>query len=94
VVFFSMISAPGSPAYERVRQMENLAPRMEKRYAAMEQVAKAGILTRACMMPILPGVCDTDENLEASVRWTAEHGGRSGGRDTWQAQCLAGRIEA
>jgi DNA repair photolyase len=35
VVFFSIISAPDSPTCERVRQMENLAPRMEKRYAAM-----------------------------------------------------------
>jgi len=34
VVFSSMISAPDSPTYERVRQMENLAPHMEKRYAA------------------------------------------------------------
>jgi len=25
--------------------MENLAPKMERRYAAMEEVAKAGILT-------------------------------------------------
>ncbi len=76
VVFFSLISSPDSPTYERVRQMENLAPRVEKRYAAMERIAKAGILTGACMMPILPGLCDTDENLEATVRWTAEHGGR------------------
>jgi DNA repair photolyase len=76
VVFFSLISAPDSPSYERVRQMEALAPAMEKRYATMEQVAKAGILTGTCMMPILPGLCDTDENLEATVRWTAERGGR------------------
>ena len=86
VVFFSMISAPDSPTYERVRQMENLAPRMEKRYAAMEQIAKAGILTGISMMPIpaaqrsgmpiLPGLCDTDENLEATIRCTANHGGR------------------
>ena len=76
VVFFSLISAPDSPTYERVRQMEALAPAMEKRYAAMEQVAKTGILTGTCMMPILPGLCDTDENLEATVRWTAEHGGQ------------------
>ena len=76
VVFFSMISAPDSPGYERVRQMENLAPRMEKRYAAMEQIAKAGILTGISMMPILPGLCDTDENLEATIRCTANHGGR------------------
>jgi len=76
VVFFSMISAPDSPTYERVRQMENLAPRMEKRYAAMEQIAKAGILTGISMMPILPGLCDTDENLEATIRCTANHGGK------------------
>jgi len=76
VVFFSLISSPDSPTYERIRQMEHLAPRMEKRYAAMEQIAKAGILTGISMMPILPGLCDTDENLEATVRWTAEHGGR------------------
>jgi DNA repair photolyase len=76
VVFFSLISAPDSPAYERVCHMENLAPRMEKCYAATEQIAKAGILTGISMMPILPGLCDTDENLEATVRWTAEHGGR------------------
>ena len=76
VVFFSMISAPDSPSYERVRQMENQAPRMEKRYAAMEAVAKAGILTGISMMPILPGVCDTGENLEATIRCTANHGGQ------------------
>jgi hypothetical protein len=28
------------------------------------------------MMPILPGLCDADANLEAVVRWTADHGGR------------------
>jgi DNA repair photolyase len=79
VVFFSMISAPASPTYERVRLMD-LRPgsahsRGLKRYAAMEQIARAGILTGTCMMPILPGLCDTDENLEATVRWTPEHGG-------------------
>ena len=76
VVFFSMISAPDSPTCERVRQMGGPAPRMEKRYAAMEQIAKAGILTGISMMPIRPGLCDTDENLEATVRCTANHGGR------------------
>jgi DNA repair photolyase len=28
------------------------------------------------MMPILPGLCDDDDNLENVVRWTAEHGGQ------------------
>jgi DNA repair photolyase len=41
----------------------------------MEQIAKAGILTGISTMPILPGLCDTDENLEATVRWAAQHGG-------------------
>ncbi len=27
-------------------------------------------------MPILPGMCDDDANLEAVVRWTAENGGK------------------
>lgn len=31
VVIFSIISAPDSPAYERVREMENLSPKMEPR---------------------------------------------------------------
>lgn len=36
VVFFSMISAPDSPTYQRVRQTDNLAPPPEERFAAME----------------------------------------------------------
>jgi DNA repair photolyase len=75
VVFFSIIYTPDSAHRQRLRQMERLAPPPAKRFAAMEQFAKAGILTGTCMMPILPELCDTDENLEAVVRWTAEHGG-------------------
>lgn len=55
---------------------------METRHAAMEQIARTGISMMSIPaaerrgMPILPGLCDTDENLEATVRWTANHGGR------------------
>jgi DNA repair photolyase len=76
VVAFSIISTPDSPNYARVRQMENLAPPPEKRFAAMEQLAKAGLLTGICFMPILPGLCDNDENLRQVIRWTADHGGQ------------------
>jgi DNA repair photolyase len=76
VVFFSIIYTPDSGQRDRLRQMENLAPPPEKRFAAMEQVARAGMLTGTCMMPILSGLCDTEENLESVVRWTAEHGGK------------------
>ncbi len=55
--------------------MEQLAPPPEKRFAAEEQFAQAGILTGTCRKPVLPDLCDTDENSESIVRWTAEHGG-------------------
>jgi DNA repair photolyase len=76
VVVFSIISAPGSPNHERARAMEGLAPPAEKRFAAMTQIAQAGILTGTCLMPILPGICDDDANLANVVRRTAESGGR------------------
>jgi DNA repair photolyase len=76
VVAFSIISTPDSPNYERVREMECLAPPVEKRFAAMEQLARAGILTGTCMMPILPKLCDEDANLQYVTKWTAEHGGQ------------------
>jgi len=76
VVAFSVISTPDSPGYDRVCQLERLSPPSKKRFAAMEKIAKAGILTGVCAMPLLPGVCDDDETLENIVRWTADHGGK------------------
>jgi DNA repair photolyase len=98
VVFFGTISALfsfdkntlDSPTYERVRQKENLAPRMEKRCAAMEQVAKAGILTGISIMPVLPGLCDAGENLEVTIRCATNQGGRfviAGGLTLADQQC-------
>jgi len=76
VVAFSIISTPDSPNFARIRQIEHLAPPPEKRFAAMEAFARAGILTGTCFMPILPGLCDDDTNLEAVIAWTAGHGGK------------------
>ncbi len=76
VVAFSIISAPASPAYAQVCQMEHLAPPAEKRFAAMEKLALSGIPTGICAMPLLPGLCDTRQNLEAVVRATADRGGK------------------
>ena len=76
VVAFSIISTPDSPNHTRVCQLEHLAPPSEERFAAMEKFARAGILTGTCFMPILPGLCDEDANLEAVIRWTADHGGK------------------
>ncbi len=76
VVAFSVISTPESPNHPRVRAMERLAPPPEKRFAAMEAFSKAGLLTGTSFMPILPGLCDDEANLEAVIRRTADAGGR------------------
>ena len=76
VVFSSIVSTPDSKHCERVCQMERLASPARKRFEAMEQSVRAGILTGTCMMPILPGLCDDDANLQDVVRWTADHGGQ------------------
>jgi DNA repair photolyase len=76
VTAFSIIYTPESPEAGRIRQMEHLAPPPEKRFAAMEKLAAAGIPTGTCLMPVLPGLCDDLANLEAVVRWTANHGGQ------------------
>lgn len=76
IVAFSLITTPDSPNYARVRQMEHLTPPPAKRFKAMEQCAKAGLVTGACCMPILPGLSDDEGTLRNVVRWTAEHGGQ------------------
>jgi len=76
VVAFSILTTPESPNYPGVRKFERLAPAPEKRFTAMAEFAKAGILTGTCLMPVLPGISDDDATLESVVRWTAEHGGR------------------
>lgn len=75
VVAFSLIATPESRHYAQVRALERLSPSAAKRFAAMERFAAAGIPTGTCFMPILPGLCDDDANLEAVVRATVDHGG-------------------
>lgn len=74
-VAFSIVSTPESPNHDRVRALERLAPAVEKRFDAMRTLASAGIPTGTSLMPVLPGLCDDDANLESVVRWTADHGG-------------------
>lgn len=76
VVAFSMISVPGAPNYERVTDLEHLAPPAAKRLKAMEKLAAAGIPTGVCSMPLLPGLCDQRENLLPLVKQVADNGGQ------------------
>ena len=75
-VLFSIIHTAQSPHADVIDRMENLAPPPQQRFEAMRELAKAGIPTGTCFMPILPGLCDTHENLELVIRRTADNGGQ------------------
>ena len=75
-VAFSIIHTAQSSNAEQLDRMERLAPRPAERFAAMEKLSKAGIRTGICLMPILPGLSDSRENLETVIRQTADAGGR------------------
>ncbi len=64
VVAFSIISTPDSSNYKNVSRLEGLAPNVEKRFAAMEQLAMEDILTGTVAMPLMPGLCDDDMNIK------------------------------
>ena len=75
-VAFSVMHTAQSPNAAQLDRMEGLAPRPALRFAAMQELSKAGIRTGICLMPILPGLGDTRENLEAVIRRTADAGGQ------------------
>ena len=72
---FSVISTPDSPNYAAVERIEGLAPPATKRFAAMAELAAAGIPVGTSFMPALPGLCDDPKTIDDVVRWTAAHGG-------------------
>lgn len=75
-VAFSIMHTAQSPNAALLDRVEGLAPRPALRFAAMEKLAAAGIRTGICLMPILPGLGDSRENLEAVIRRTADSGGQ------------------
>jgi DNA repair photolyase len=56
------------------RILEPGAPSPSRRLAAMATLAAAGIETGVVMMPILPFIEDTPENIEGVVRAAAQNG--------------------
>ena len=75
-VGFSIITAPSYAAYKQIRFFESNAPDIERRFKAMEEFSRAGILTGTMLMPILPFIFDSEENIEAVIRTTKEVGGK------------------
>ena len=59
---------------ETWRRIEPGTPKPMKRLQAMEQLSRAGIRTGVLLAPILPGITDSEENLEVVVREAAQRG--------------------
>jgi DNA repair photolyase len=75
-VLFSIIHTSISPHADRISRIERLAPPPEQRFAAMRRLTDSGITCGVSLMPILPGLCDTRENISAVIQHTRDHGGR------------------
>jgi DNA repair photolyase len=56
-----------TPDKELARRLEPRAPTPEKRFAAMEILAQAGIRTALFLMPVVPGITDSPRALRALV---------------------------
>ena len=56
------------------RQIEPGAPTSSARFAAMRALADAGIHTGLTMMPILPYICDSEENITRLVELAHQNG--------------------
>lgn len=55
--------------------LENSAPYPSRRLAAMNLLNKEGIMTGACLMPVVPFITDSDEMIEKSVSDISNSGG-------------------
>ena len=61
---------------ELARILEPRAPRPDLRLDAVRRLNQAGVQAGVICAPVVPGITDSRENLEAVVRGTAEAGGR------------------
>lgn len=58
------------------KKIEPGSPATSRRLKAMKVLGDAGILTGISLMPILPYINDTEENIRNIIRMTAENGGK------------------
>jgi len=58
------------------RRFEPGAATPERRLEALSQVARTGVTTGVAMMPLLPGICDNDRNIEDVIRRVKDAGGQ------------------
>ncbi len=58
------------------KQAEPGAPSVSERFAAMEKLSSAGILTGVTMMPVLPFIGDNLQNIRSIVQKSADSGAK------------------
>jgi len=58
------------------RIFEPGAPSPKERLAAMKKASDSGLLSGACIMPVLPYLSDSEEALRETLKAIKEHGGR------------------
>src|SRR5260370_11297368 len=63
-----------SPHYALSRRIEPRAPRPDKRLAAVTALAAAGVPVGVFLMPVMPRINDTPEDLELLARLASEAG--------------------
>ena len=61
---------------ELSRRLEPGAPVSSRRLAAMQTLAEKGILTGVTLMPVLPFIEDTEDNIRQIVTLAIEHGAK------------------
>lgn len=58
------------------RIIEPLAPPSSERFEAVRTLSEAGLFTGILLMPVLPFLTDTEDNIRSLVQLTAQSGGR------------------
>lgn len=76
---------------ELARRLEPRAPTPEARLRAVRRLADAGVAVSVNCMPVLPGITDSDEALEALVKQVAAAGARSMGAAALRLRASARR---
>jgi len=55
---------------------ESRSPSIESRFSAMRELSNAGIMTGTVAMPLLPFICDNEDNIKELVKKTRDNGGK------------------
>ena len=74
---YAAVTFTVTTAYDELsRKLEPGAPVSSRRIAALRALSRRGILTGLTMMPVLPFIEDSEENIRQIVSLAAEHGAK------------------